>query len=130
MKYMLLIHQGTTPTPRGPEAWATLSEDEQKAVFADYQAINETAGVTPGFGLDPSGSSGNAEGRRAAWMPRRAGKPTPLRGAPDPIAWLECAPRSSGPGAGRHPSSPGCYYPEERNYEIQLPYESSVPVTS
>ena len=62
MKYMLLIHQGTTPTPRGPEAWATLSEDEQKAVFADYEAINETAGVTPGFGLDPSGSSGNAEG--------------------------------------------------------------------
>jgi hypothetical protein len=52
MKYMLLIHQGTTPTPRSPEAWATLSEDEQKAVFADYQAINETPGVTPGLGLD------------------------------------------------------------------------------
>jgi hypothetical protein len=52
MKYMLLIHQGTTPTPRSPEAWATLSEDEQKAVFADYQAVNETPGVTPGLGLD------------------------------------------------------------------------------
>jgi hypothetical protein len=52
MKYMLLIHQGTTPTPNDPEAWATLSEDEQKAVYADYQAINETAGVTPGLGLD------------------------------------------------------------------------------
>ena len=52
MKYMLLIHQGTTPTPRSPEAWATLSEEEQKAVYADYQAINETPGVTPGFGLD------------------------------------------------------------------------------
>ncbi len=52
MKYMLLIHQGSTPTPRDPDAWATLSEDEQKAVYADYQAINETAGVTPGFGLD------------------------------------------------------------------------------
>ena len=48
MKYMLLIHQGDTPTPRDPEAWATLSEDEQKAVFADYQALNQTAGVTPG----------------------------------------------------------------------------------
>ena len=48
MKYMLLIHQGTTPTPRSPEAWARLSEDEQKAVYADYQAINETPGVTPG----------------------------------------------------------------------------------
>ena len=52
MKYMLLIHQGDAPTPRSPEAWATLSEDEQKAVFADYQAINQTPGVTPGLGLD------------------------------------------------------------------------------
>jgi len=52
MKYMLLIHQVDAPTPRSPEDWATLSEDEQKAVYADYQAINETAGVTPGFGLD------------------------------------------------------------------------------
>jgi hypothetical protein len=48
MKYMLLIHQGDTPTPRDPEAWGTLSEDEQKAVFADYQGINQTSGVTPG----------------------------------------------------------------------------------
>jgi hypothetical protein len=51
MKYMLLIHQGDTPTPRDPEAWATLSEDEQKAVFADYQAINQTPGVSPGLQL-------------------------------------------------------------------------------
>ena len=49
MKYLLLIHQGNTPTPRDPEAWATLSEDEQKQVFADYQAINQTPGVTPGL---------------------------------------------------------------------------------
>jgi hypothetical protein len=33
MKYMLLIHQGDSPTPRSPEAWATLSEDEQKACW-------------------------------------------------------------------------------------------------
>jgi hypothetical protein len=52
MKYLLLIHQGDTPTPRDPEAWARLSEDEQKAVYADYQAINHTPGVTPGLGLD------------------------------------------------------------------------------
>lgn len=38
MKYMLLIHQGDAPTPRSPDEWASLSEDEQKAVFADYQA--------------------------------------------------------------------------------------------
>ena len=52
MKYMLLIHQGTTPTPRDPEAWATLSPDEQSQVFADYKALNETSGVTPGRQLD------------------------------------------------------------------------------
>src|SRR5919204_1953577 len=52
MKYLLLIHQVDAPTPADPEAWATLSEDEQKAVFADYQAINQTPGVTPGIGLD------------------------------------------------------------------------------
>jgi hypothetical protein len=48
MKYMLLIHQGSTPTPRDPEAWARLSEDEQKAVFADYGALNQNPKVTPG----------------------------------------------------------------------------------
>jgi hypothetical protein len=52
MKYLLLIHQVDAPTPRSPEDWATLSEDEQKAVYADYQAINETPGVTPGLALD------------------------------------------------------------------------------
>jgi hypothetical protein len=52
MKYMLLIHQGTTPTPRDPEAWGRLSEDEQKAVFADYRAVNETPGVTPGVQME------------------------------------------------------------------------------
>ena len=52
MRYMLLIHQGSSPTPRSPDDWAKLSEEEQQAVFADYQAINETPGVSPGVGLD------------------------------------------------------------------------------
>jgi hypothetical protein len=52
MKYMLLIHQGDAPTPRDQEAWGRLSDEEQKAVFADYQAINETPGVTPGEQLE------------------------------------------------------------------------------
>jgi hypothetical protein len=47
MKYMLLIHQGDTPTPYDQEAWGRLSPEEQQAVFADYQAINTTPGVTP-----------------------------------------------------------------------------------
>jgi hypothetical protein len=53
MKYMLLIHQGDAPTPQDPEAWQRLSEEEQKAVFSDYQAINETPGVTPGVWMEP-----------------------------------------------------------------------------
>jgi hypothetical protein len=52
MKYMLLIHQGDTPTPRDPEAWARLSEDEQKQVWADYGALNQTPGVTPGMQME------------------------------------------------------------------------------
>ncbi len=53
MKYMLMIHQGTTPTPLDPDAWATLSEDEQQQIYADYKRLNETPGVTPGNGLQP-----------------------------------------------------------------------------
>ena len=53
MKYMLMIHQGTSPTPLDPEAWATLSEDEQHEIYAAYKAINTTPGVTPGNGLQP-----------------------------------------------------------------------------
>jgi hypothetical protein len=47
MKYVLLIHQGDAPTPYTPERWEQLSEEEQQAVYRDYQAINETPGVTP-----------------------------------------------------------------------------------
>jgi hypothetical protein len=52
MKYLLLINQGDTPVPES-EAWERLSEDEQKAIFRDYQAINETPGVTPGVWMEP-----------------------------------------------------------------------------
>jgi hypothetical protein len=53
MKYMLLIHQVEAPTPYSPDEWARLSEDEQKAVYVAYQAINETPGVSPGVQLQP-----------------------------------------------------------------------------
>ena len=52
MKYMLLIHQGTTPLP-GTDAWERLSDAERGAVFAGYQAVNETPGMTPGQQLQP-----------------------------------------------------------------------------
>jgi hypothetical protein len=48
MKYMLLIQQ-----PTDPETWGKLTEEEQKQVAADYQAINQTPGVTPGERLQP-----------------------------------------------------------------------------
>jgi hypothetical protein len=48
---MLLIHQGTTPLP-GTDEWNALSPEEQGAVYASYQAINETPGVTPGVRME------------------------------------------------------------------------------
>jgi hypothetical protein len=48
MNFLLLIHHGSAPTLDNPQAWAGLSEQEQKAVFADYQAVSQTPGVTPG----------------------------------------------------------------------------------
>jgi len=47
MKYMMLIYQGTTPTPPS-EAWDALPDDQKQAVFGAYKALNETKGVTPG----------------------------------------------------------------------------------
>jgi hypothetical protein len=47
MKYMLLIHHGTTPTPGQPE-WDNMSQEEQGAIYAAWQRLNETPGVTPG----------------------------------------------------------------------------------
>jgi hypothetical protein len=52
MKYLMLIYQGTTPTPRDPDAWAALPDEEQQRVFADYKAINENPAITPGVGMD------------------------------------------------------------------------------
>jgi hypothetical protein len=52
MRYILLIQQGTAPTPRSPEEWDRLSEDEQKAVYADYKAVSETPGVSPGLQME------------------------------------------------------------------------------
>lgn len=50
MQYVCLIYQGTTPLP-GSDQWATLSEEEQQAVYADYAALNQKPGVTPGLPL-------------------------------------------------------------------------------
>jgi hypothetical protein len=47
MKYMLLIHQGTTPLPGSPE-WDALPDADKQAVYADYGAINSNPDITPG----------------------------------------------------------------------------------
>ena len=53
MQYVMLIHQGDTPTPDDQDGWATLSPEEQQRIPADYQAINQTPGVTPGVWMQP-----------------------------------------------------------------------------
>src|SRR5262245_18409304 len=50
MKFVLLIHQGSTPLP-GSDRWQALSEAEQKAIYADYATLNKTEGVAPGLPL-------------------------------------------------------------------------------
>jgi hypothetical protein len=52
MKYLLLIQQGDTPVP-GTDAWERLSREEQSSVYAAYQGVNETPGVTPGVWMQP-----------------------------------------------------------------------------
>jgi hypothetical protein len=72
MKYMLLIHHGDTQ-------WERLSEDEQRAVAADYQAINQTPGVTPGVWMESPGWRRPSRSRTArrsqptghSWQSRR-----------------------------------------------------------
>ncbi len=48
MKYVCLIYQGSTPLPGTPE-FEAFTPEEQKQVYADYQALNQTEGVTPGL---------------------------------------------------------------------------------
>jgi hypothetical protein len=46
-QFALMIYQGTTPLP-GSDEWEALSKEEQTQVYADYAALNQTPGVTPG----------------------------------------------------------------------------------
>ncbi len=50
MQFVLIVFQGSAPLPGTPE-WATLSDDQQQAIYADYAAINQTDGLTPGLPL-------------------------------------------------------------------------------
>src|SRR5207247_8579858 len=61
MKYIMLIYQGTAL-----ERQAALLEEEEKQVYADYQGINQTPGVTPGLpmGLPENATTVRVEGRK------------------------------------------------------------------
>ena len=50
MKFVLLVYQGSTPLP-GSDRWQALSDEEQKAIYADYAELNKTAGIAPGLPL-------------------------------------------------------------------------------
>src|SRR5262249_30148524 len=39
-----------TPTPNSEE-WKTFSDEEKKKIYAEYEAVNKTPGVTPGLPL-------------------------------------------------------------------------------
>ena len=56
MKYMLLIHQGDTPTPY-TDGWEELPEETKQGVYAAYQELNQTPGVSPGQQLAPPESA-------------------------------------------------------------------------
>ena len=51
MKYVMLIHQGSTPRP-GQPGWDELSDEEKGEIYAAYQSLNQTPGVTPGHGME------------------------------------------------------------------------------
>jgi len=61
MKYIMLIYQGPAI-----ERQNALPEEDRKQVYADYQAINETPGVTPmpPMGLPENATTVRVEGGR------------------------------------------------------------------
>lgn len=61
MNYIMLIYQGSAL-----ERQAALPEQEQQQVYADYQEINQTPGVTPGLpmGLPQNATTVRVEGGR------------------------------------------------------------------
>lgn len=51
MKFVLLVYHGSTPALPGSDRWNALPEAEQKAIYADYAALNKAEGITVGLPL-------------------------------------------------------------------------------
>jgi hypothetical protein len=80
MKYVMLIYQGPTPPLPGTDRWKALPEAEQKAIYADYQELGRTPGVTQGLplGLPQAAKTvrvrnGEAEVRDGTYLSEGAG---------------------------------------------------------
>lgn len=63
MQYVMLIYQGSTPLP-GTDNWEALSQEETRAIYNDYGALNRTPGVTSGppLGLPQNATTVRVEG--------------------------------------------------------------------
>jgi hypothetical protein len=79
MKFVMLIYQGTTPLP-GTEAWKTVPEQEQKAIYAEYVGVTKAPGVTPGLPLGLPAAArtvrvrdGKPEVKSGTYLPEGAG---------------------------------------------------------
>ena len=47
MQFVLVIYHGSAPLP-GTPGFEAISQEEKRAVYADYQTINQMENVTPG----------------------------------------------------------------------------------
>jgi len=45
MQFVLVIYHGTSPLP-GSAGWTALSDQERKAIYAEYAELNKEAGIT------------------------------------------------------------------------------------
>ena len=61
MKYMMLIHHGP-----GIGEYPNLPDEEKKAIYAAWKAINETPGVSPGLQLRAPRDGDDRAGARTA----------------------------------------------------------------
>ena len=66
MQFVMLIYQGTTPLPNTSE-WEALSQEEQRAIYAEYAALSKTEGLTGGLplGLPEQATTVRVENGRA-----------------------------------------------------------------
>jgi hypothetical protein len=51
MKFVLLVYHGPNPPLPGSQRWKALPEAEQKAIYADYAALNKADGMVGGLPL-------------------------------------------------------------------------------